>query len=660
MFVKELLVHRFRHLTDVRVGPFTEPTETSDLVVLGGPNGGGKTSVLELLSYALTNFYGWQFEQFRTFQDFSFSIMFGLTDPEIENATELLLQQGAQMQSTVDVLRQERGYWRFANPPAEPEPTAASAYGHIDQIASREFRTYQRRLGFFIRSDRVFRRRNYDRGRLFGYKQRSALGYFNNISFMPAERQYEDLYEFLLEQRYHHTYEIGRVYKAAQRGTAALSDLPLDPRIEYSSLFSQLFPGYGIADNEPEDFELRVRVPSGETIAFHELASGEQEVFFLAALFVRFDVRNSVVVVDEPDLHLHPDLARKLIRTLKRLRPGNQVWVATHSAEIIDDAGRERTYWFRRRDDFSSECVPATNEEREVELFRDLFGQSGYVGIAGRVVFVEGSESSADRRTFSRLFPALQDDIKLIPVGGKENLYRVNQAVLALLESAFARCQFYMIRDRDYLSEDGLHRHQGRDLRHFFILNRYHIENYLLDEEAISRILLRVYQKDLSPSQVSDELRSLLIERSGALLRDLTTARLSELLHSQYCSVDSHSETIAVVDSDGNWIPAGADPLATAISAKMAAIEAEVTSRLSAGAVSACIANCKSEFHQALFGSDQGWKSLFPARPLLDRFSRKLGLGDWPALQNLIIDELSTNRSAIPIELEQIMQQIVE
>jgi len=55
MFIKEINIKNFRHLKDVRLGPFAQPPDQCDLVVLAGPNGGGKSSILELLGYGLSN-----------------------------------------------------------------------------------------------------------------------------------------------------------------------------------------------------------------------------------------------------------------------------------------------------------------------------------------------------------------------------------------------------------------------------------------------------------------------------------------------------------------------------------------------------------------------------------------------------------------------------
>ena len=50
----------------------------------------------------------------------------------------------------------------------------------------------------------------------------------------------------------------------------------------------------------------------------------------------RKDIRHSVIIVDEPELHLHPTLAFKLIETLKNIGDHtNQFLFLTQSSDLI-------------------------------------------------------------------------------------------------------------------------------------------------------------------------------------------------------------------------------------------------------------------------------------------------------------------------------------
>lgn len=98
-------------------------------------------------------------------------------------------------------------------------------------------------------------------------------------------------------------------------------------------------------------------------------------------------------------MHLDPELARVLIRTMQDVRPGNQLWLATHNAQIIDEAGRDRvTYVTRDPTTRQAVVTPATRESASAVALSDLFGYSGYIGVAKNMVFLEGEVSSADRK----------------------------------------------------------------------------------------------------------------------------------------------------------------------------------------------------------------------------------------------------------------------
>ena len=53
MYIREITIQRFRHLENIHLGPFDQPTDDSDSICLAGPNGGGKSSILELIGFAL-------------------------------------------------------------------------------------------------------------------------------------------------------------------------------------------------------------------------------------------------------------------------------------------------------------------------------------------------------------------------------------------------------------------------------------------------------------------------------------------------------------------------------------------------------------------------------------------------------------------------------
>lgn len=652
MYITHLRIASFRQLRNIEIGPFREPSDLGELIVLAGPNGSGKSSVLELLSFGIANRYSWQYYQSRKITQHSFAVRIGLTEEELRE-----LADSAPDPDMLAYAQENRGYWMEVNMPDALDPAKRELNERVHALVSRKFQNFTKKLGFFLRADRGYGARVYDRRRLFEWKNRLRPEYFNTISYGQTTHQYEDMYDFLVEQSYHYVYSLGLHHKNASRGIASTE--PDDPLASYNKLLGELFPGYSFVDATNDDLSLKVRIPTGVDLPFQDLSSGEKEVFFILSFFLRNDISDSIIIIDEPELHLHPELARKLLHLMRRIKPQNQIWCATHSAELIDEAGRERTFYLRASPDrMHAECVAATDEAAEIEALRDLFGYSGYVGISRRVVFLEGKESSADRRTFANILPAASREVKIIPVGSVENLYRINRAILALLESDFARCEFYLIRDRDYLSQASIDKHDAIAPDRLFILSRYHIENYLLDEELIAAVLKDLYHIARTPRQVREELFGFARDNSAGFVRDMVAFRFGELYHAEDCTIGNHSQNQNLLGSDGNPNTEVVESLRTALFDRVRCVNTELMIRISEEERRSVFESCVDEVQSALRLENDDWKALFPGRYLLKRFARAHNLGKWPALQNILIDRLSVGDIPVHVELRRIFEAI--
>lgn len=71
-------------------------------------------------------------------------------------------------------------------------------------------------------------------------------------------------------------------------------------------------------------------------IAVDDLSSGEIEALSMIGTFVMERPGPDLVLVDEPELHLHPAWHRAVMRVLRRAVPGAQLICATHSEHILD------------------------------------------------------------------------------------------------------------------------------------------------------------------------------------------------------------------------------------------------------------------------------------------------------------------------------------
>ena len=204
MFISQLRIANFRQLRNVEIGPFREPTGLGELIVLAGPNGSGKSSVLELLSFGIANRYSWQYYHSRNITEHSFAVRIGLTQSELDE-----MEEDHTDDATLSYARTNRGYWMVVNMPDAISAAEHKINEQVHGVVSRKFQNFTRKLGFFLRADRGYGARGYDRRRLFEWRNRLQPHHFNSISFGQTTTQYEDMYDFLVEQSYHYIYQLG-------------------------------------------------------------------------------------------------------------------------------------------------------------------------------------------------------------------------------------------------------------------------------------------------------------------------------------------------------------------------------------------------------------------------------------------------------------------
>ncbi len=100
--------------------------------------------------------------------------------------------------------------------------------------------------------------------------------------------------------------------------------------------FVGIMPRGGDTSGRANDFYFLID-RDGRVYDLAEMSSGEQAVFPLVYEFVRLDIKRSVVLIDELELHLHPPEQQRLLSALPRIGPDCQFIITTHS-EFLSSA----------------------------------------------------------------------------------------------------------------------------------------------------------------------------------------------------------------------------------------------------------------------------------------------------------------------------------
>ena len=105
-------------------------------------------------------------------------------------------------------------------------------------------------------------------------------------------------------------------------------------------------------------FEVYFCPENSPPIPVDDLSAGQLELFLFLAALVLNDERKGIVFIDEPELHLDPQWHAPIIRTLMGLQPKAQFIVATHSPQIYEAAMSYERHFLVPEDDPRARAWP--------------------------------------------------------------------------------------------------------------------------------------------------------------------------------------------------------------------------------------------------------------------------------------------------------------
>ncbi|MSS63135.1 ATP-dependent nuclease [Velocimicrobium porci] len=256
--------------------------------------------------------------------------------------------------------------------------------------------------------------------------------------------------------------------------------------------------------------ETKVYNRERETVGtMNTLSAGLRSIYTLSLLEAYVDEENTIpciIMIEDPEIYLHPQLQKTASEILLRLSRKNQVIFSTHSPNMIVNFSSKQI----RQVVLDKEYYTTIKEETDIDEILDDLGYTANDFMNVSFVFIVEGKQDESRLPLllEKYYSEILDDdgklqrISIIPTNSCTNIK--TYANLKYINQLYLKDQFLMIRDGDGKNPEQLKRQlcgyykqrEKEDVGHLprvmprnvLILKYYSFENYFLDASVMAKI----------------------------------------------------------------------------------------------------------------------------------------------------------------------------
>jgi putative ATP-dependent endonuclease of OLD family len=198
----------------------------------------------------------------------------------------------------------------------------------------------------------------------------------------------------------------------------------------------------------------------------------------------------SILLVEEPEVHLHPALEIAMMRFLKQISASCQVFVSTHSTNFLDAGDLRNVYLVSKEKHTNVQLLDL--EEAQSKIPKELGLRLSTLFMFDRLLFVEGPSDEATVRELANKVGVnlAQRNVGFIRMGGVRNFtHYANEAILSFLSKRQVEIFFLLDHDEKDNQEVETIKTRLGDKATVKILSKREIENYLLKPKAIAAFI---------------------------------------------------------------------------------------------------------------------------------------------------------------------------
>jgi len=259
----------------------------------------------------------------------------------------------------------------------------------------------------------------------------------------------------------------------------------------------------------------------------HGLQVWLQAIWFLS----RLGPGTPTLVLDEPDVYLHADLQRRLIRRLLKLT--NQIVITTHSVEILSEVNTENVIIVDKSKNVSKFASSLSAVQRLVDSLGGGHNLTlSRLWTSKKLILVEGKDITLLKAIHKTMFPNTERSLDMIPnmpIGGWGGWNYAVGSNMLLKNSTGEKIKTFCILDSDLRSPEEIQK-RIQDAKNknvdIHIWSKRELENYIIAPSAISRIIRREGKK------VPENIHEIVCNQLRSIAKDLKqeiTLQMAEL-----------------------------------------------------------------------------------------------------------------------------------
>ena len=312
-------------------------------------------------------------------------------------------------------------------------------------------------------------------------------------------------------------------------------------------MYTQLLPDVKVANFSGKERKNQFVLLAQREKKFdaRNMSSGEKLIWY-SLLILNYIKNLGVLIIDEPENHLHEQLAWKYITFLKKMSYEKknfkleQVFLLTHAKNFIyNNFAEGNNYVINSNGDFNK----IQKEECE-----DILRSCGISYIDDKVLFVEGKTEIENLSTLCE-----RNNIRIRQLANCTEIIQVYESLIKVKELIYAP-KFMFVIDRDTRNDDEIISMEQKDEeffeKHFAVLPVHEFENFLLDEKIVAECVNKVLQLTNDDMKTEDEIKVIFKKYADENLPDLKKKYLNNAIRKEMKCLESLIKKKEIIITD--------------------------------------------------------------------------------------------------------------